>query len=52
MDGLTLDLPYGNTNKRLFFNEVKKFVRDFLEETGEYPSGKYTINEKRVDFPN
>ena len=35
MDGLTLDLPYGNTNKRLFFNEVKKFVRDFLEETGE-----------------
>ncbi len=52
MDGLTLDLPSGNANKRMFFNEVKKFVRDVLEETGEYPSGMHTINEILVDFPN
>lgn len=52
MDGLTLDLPSGNANKRMFFNEVKKFVRNVLEETGEYPRGKHTINERCVDFPN
>ena len=52
MDGLTLDLPSGNANKRMFLNEVKKFVRDVLEETGEYPSGKHTVQARVIEFPN
>ena len=52
MDGLTLDLPSGNTNKRVFTEEVKEFVKLFLEKSGEYPSGTHTIKERRVYFPN
>ena len=52
MDGLTLDLPSGNTNKRVFPEEVKKFVKVFLEESGEYPRGTHTVKERDVDFPN
>ena len=52
MDGLTLDLSSGTTNMRVFIEEVKKFVRGVLEDTGEYPRGTHTINERRVDFPD
>ena len=44
MDGLTLDLPSGNTNKRVFTEEVKTYVKVFLEKSGEYPRGTHTIN--------
>jgi len=52
MNGVKLeDLPSGNTNKRVFTNDVKKYVRDFLETTGNFPKDKQVIHGRTVIFP-
>ena len=52
MNGVKLeDLPSGNTNKRMFTNDVKKYVRDFLETTGNFPKDKQVIHGRTVIFP-
>ena len=52
MNGVKLeDLPSGNANKRVFNDEVKKFVRDFLEKTGNFPKGEQEIQGRTVIFP-
>lgn len=45
------DLPSGNTNKRVFAREVKEYVRDFLEKTGNFPKGEQEIQGRTVIFP-
>ena len=45
------DLPSGNTNKRVFAGEVKEYVRDFLETTGNFPKGEQEIQGRTVIFP-
>ena len=52
MNGVKLeDLPSGNTKKRMFTNDVKKYVRDFLETTGNFPKDKQVIHGRTVIFP-
>ena len=45
------DLPTGITNMRVFNNNVKNYVRDFLETTGNFPKGKHKIYGREVFFP-
>lgn len=46
-----VNLPSGNTNKRVFTNEVKNYIRDFLETTGNFPKGEHEITGRKVLFP-
>ena len=45
------DLPSGNTNSRVFAGEVKEYVRDFLETTGNFPKGEQEFQGRTVIFP-
>ena len=47
-----LDLPSGITNKRVFVEQVREYVRTILLKTGTIPIGRHVIQGRKVEFRN